>query len=164
MEDLAKRNKNYAVYLPSIQHHSAAAVVRSDLKLSKNPLPQKLTAADFNWLDPKNRYWHYHAGLASAAVFKDKSSENAVCQRDPTTILVGDSGGFQIGTGALGDIKQWKGKAYTAQRIIDEWQASPIKQELLNWLDLNATLAMSIDMPLWVLKSDKSPFAKLSKQ
>lgn len=164
MENLARRNKDYAVYLPSVQHHSAAAVVGDDGGLSKNPLPAGLKATDFNWLNPKNKYWHYHAALASAATFKDKSTRNAICERSPKNIIVGDSGGFQIGTGAMGDIKHWKGKKYTAQRIIDEWTASPIKSELLKWLDLNATLAMSIDMPLWVRKREESPFFKLSQQ
>lgn len=164
MENLAKRNKDYAVYLPSVQYHSAAAVVGDGTSMSKHPLPAGLKAADFNWLNPKNKYWHYHAALASAAVFKDKSTSNAICERSPKNIVVGDSGGYQIGTGALGDTKHWKGSKYTAQRIIDAWNESSIKGELLKWLDLNATLAMSIDMPLWVRDREESPFFKLSKR
>lgn len=164
MENLTVRNKDYALYLPSIQHHSASAVVGYDAALSQKPLPAGLSAADLNWLDPNNRFWHYHATLASAASFKDKSPVNSVCHRSPNTILVGDSGGYQIGTGALGETKDWKGKKYTAQVIIDAWKASSIRRDLLTWLDTNATLAMSIDMPLWVLKNEKSPFFKLTKQ
>ena len=164
MEDFAVRNKDYALYLPSIQHQSALAIISGGTELSPNPLPAGLTADDFNWLDSNNRFWHYHATLASAARFKDISPLNAVTHRSASTILLGDSGGYQIGTGALGETKDWKGKKYTAQKIIDAWKASNIKHELLSWLDANATLAMSIDMPLWALKNEKSPFSNLSKQ
>lgn len=162
MRNLAQQAADYAIYVPSMQFASAANIAGADLSLRRSGLPYGLKAADFNYLDPTNRYWHYHAALASAANFEQQHGRNAIAQRDECNLILGDSGGYQIGTGALSEIKRWL--RLEPDEIIAKWRDSTIKSRFLSWLDDNSTLAMSIDMPLWVVGNEKSSFGKLTKQ
>ena len=162
MQNLAQQAADYAIYVPSMQFASAANIAGADLSLRRSGLPYGLRAADFNYLTPSNRYWHYHAALASAANFEQQQGRNAIAQRDECNLILGDSGGYQIGTGALSEIKRWL--RLEPDEIIGKWRDSTIKSRFLSWLDDNSTLAMSIDMPLWVVGNKKSCFGRLTKQ
>lgn len=90
-----------------------------------------------------------------------------VSQRNKAeTIVVGDSGGYQIGTGKLKAISSWKAHAKDPSTIYAMWQRdTEIKDRILRWLDRYCDYAMTLDMPLWVLNNPKattSPFAKLT--
>lgn len=169
MENLTARVKDFAIYTPSIQLHSALRIEGSS-QMREGNLPRSLKAEDFNFLDPNNRFWHYKWALASAGAFKYETRPNAITARSPSTIIVGDSGGFQIGTGALEEIKSWKKLRNKPKNVIDLWRADRnIKQSIVEWLDLHCDYAMTIDIPLWVneLKKGKrgsSPFSLCGTQ
>lgn len=166
MDDLTKRIQDFAIYLPSMQLHSAVRIEGTSL-MRENILPCKLKPEDFNYLDPNNQYWHYKWALASAGVFKNEKHGNAITQRNAKSLILGDSGGYQIGTGALEELKTWKKLRNKPQQVIDLWRADTnIKKGIVDWLDLHCDYAMTIDIPLWVNELNKngkpgnSPFSQ----
>lgn len=158
MDDLSQRANNFAIYTPSVQTHSASRIMKGCV-LRNGDTPRNLKAEDFNFFNPHNKYWSYKWILATAGHFKDESKPNIVTHKHQSAFVLGDSGGFQIGKGTLGETKKWKRYANQPQTIIDLWTNSSIKREIIEWLDLNCDYAMTIDMPLWV--KDKGNEASL---
>ena len=63
------------------------------------------------------------------------------------TIIVGDSGGYQIGKGILKfDWENFKGKSANAMR-----------DKILHWLELTADWSMVLDIPSWASDATHSP-------
>ena len=82
-----------------------------------------------------------------------------ISHRQPGSWVLGDSGGFQIGTGALTGFE-----APTADEVAALWRRSSYREDILRWFELNCDYAMTLDMPLWVTlaKYAESPFHKCS--
>jgi hypothetical protein len=99
--DISPRWDNFALYLPSIQKQYAKAAY-STSKLQR-PMPDSLTMKDLNFLNPKSKLWHYKYALYSAGQFKiGENKADIVTNRDKaSTIILGDSGGYQIVKGTL---------------------------------------------------------------
>jgi hypothetical protein len=91
---------------------------------------------------------------------KGSAEPNIVSHRQPGSWVLGDSGGFQIGTGALKESKQATGPDHAAAL----WRRSTYREAVLRWFELNCDYAMTLDMPLWVrlAKYAESPFHKCS--
>jgi hypothetical protein len=159
--DLTPRWKNFAVYLPAMQYHYASAVGSN--KLIKNrDFPAGIKLTDLDFLNPKSKLWHYGYALYSAGQFTDASPKACcVTNRDRNkTIVLGDSGGFQIGKGTLKGTEHFK-KAKTSAEIGAMWRDSvDIRRWIVQWLETHSDYAMTIDMPLWAkLPSNKNtPF------
>ncbi len=81
MENLTARARPYALYFPSLQIGSAESLVMTAAQWQSSPLPAGLQPADFNYLEPQNRFWTYGYALASAEVFRT-SNRNAVTNRN----------------------------------------------------------------------------------
>ncbi|MFU8864637.1 MAG: hypothetical protein ACNA7O_12045 [Rhodobacterales bacterium] len=170
-ENLTARNKNYAVYLPSLQTGYAQFPFRCADTVREGQLPKGLKLEDLDFLNPASGLWHSKYALYSAGHFSQAQIRvpDMVSQRSkPDTIVVGDSGGYQIGTGKLKAVSSWKAHAKDPSKIYAMWQRdTEIKDRILRWLDRYCDYAMTLDMPLWVLYNPKaatSPFAKLSAQ
>jgi len=161
MNNLYQQAKDFAAYTPSMQLHSAQRIIKDTVSGREDNMPAGLTMRDFNYLDSSNRYWSYACCLATAAQFKN-CDKNAVAHADPaSTFILGDSAGYQIGTGALEEIKPWRRLANSPQTVMALWRESKVKSEILDWMEINCTFAPSLDMPLWVRNEDsgnKSPF------
>ena len=65
-----------------------------------------------------------------------------------TSFVMGDSGGYQVGTGALPDIKGWAKHAKDPTTISTLWRSSRVKEDILRRLDSHCDYAMTLDMPL----------------
>jgi len=171
-EDLTARYKDYAVYLPSLQQQYAAYPLRSSATVRDGELPSKMQMKDLNFLDPKSSFWHCKYVLYSAGQFDQAhiSKPDIVSTRDQAnTVVIGDSGGFQIGTGKLPAVAHWAKDAKDPNVIYHRWlNQRSIRDRVLRWLDRYSDYAMTLDMPLWILNEKKaqksSPFAKLSAQ
>ena len=166
-ENLSKRASDYALYLPAIQANSAGKLADPRAKLGDATRSLRLTAAELNWLEPSNRNWSYNWCLASAGHLAKEKKDNAITNRHPSTVVVGDSGGYQIGTGALAELKEWLQYQSDPAAVIKLWRASNVRRDIIRWLDLNCTYAMTIDMPLWVgmpKNAKNSPFHRCSEQ
>ena len=165
--DLTPRWNNFAVYLPAMQYHYASAL--NDNKLIKGrEFPSGIKLTDLDFLNPKSKLWHYGYALYSAGQFSDaRPKACVVTNRDrEKTIVLGDSGGFQIGQGTLKGTEHYK-KAKTSAEICQMWRDSgDIRKRILLWLDMHSDYAMTIDMPLWARlpQFKHTPFHKCSVQ
>jgi hypothetical protein len=163
--DLTPHWDNFAVYLPAIQKGYAKAAYK--LGDRDRVMPQGITTKDLNFLNPKSKLWHYGYGLYSAGQFKiGEQQADIVTNRDAATIILGDSGGYQIGKGtlqgftALKDLKK-------AEDVCAAWSnAVELKTWIVNWLETHSNYAMTIDMPLWAKQpqNSKTPFHKCSTE
>ena len=166
--DLTPRWENFAVYLPSIQYSYAAAVVSDSKRDKSRPFPEKLKMTDLNFLNPKSKLWHYGYALYSAGQFTSVAPKScAVSNRDKSkTVILGDSGGYQIGSGTMKGLEGLK-RLKTGAEICDAWRSKKdVMRWIVNWLDTYSDYAMTIDMPLWSkLEARKSsPFHKCSTE
>ncbi|MDQ2082965.1 hypothetical protein RA307_22500 [Xanthobacteraceae bacterium Astr-EGSB] len=149
---------NYALYLPALSKDLGEYVVRDE---SGRDIDLKATPLDLNFLNGDSKLWTYKWCLASAGYFAGSKRSNAVTQRDPAhSWVLGDSGGYQIGTGALRKAKAWGTFARNPDRIGRLWRESGVRGEFVRWLDANCDYAMTVDMPLWArnAKYSSSPF------
>lgn len=162
--DLTPRWNDFAVYLPAIQTwYSTMVHSRSDRHRKRaRPFPNDLKLPDLDYLNPKSKLWHYGYGLYSAGQFTTFAPRAcSVTNRDKSaTTILGDSGGYQIGMGALHGTKHIKNER-TADGVVRAWsQCGDVREGLMIWLEANSDYAMTIDMPLWsrTAPNSKSPF------
>jgi hypothetical protein len=163
--DLSPRWENFAVYLPAMQFHYANAV-NNTKPVKDREFPAGIKMSDLDFLNPKSKLWHYKYALYSAGQFNDASPKACcVSNRDrDNTVILGDSGGFQIGKGTLKGTEKFK-KTNSANEICEVWRNSgDIRKRIVNWLDANSDYAMTIDMPLWArdAANKDTPFHKCS--
>ncbi len=163
--DLTPRWDNFAVYLPAMQFPFASAVA-SNKALGDREFPKGIKLQDLDFLNPKSKLWHYGYALYSAGQFTDaRPRACSVTNRDrANTLVLGDSGGFQIGKGTLKGTEHFK-KAKTADEVCQMWRDSgDVRKRIVRWLDAHSDYAMTIDMPLWAREpaNAKTPFHKCS--
>jgi hypothetical protein len=167
-KDLTPRWKDFAVYLPAIQFPFASTVDSDKNRDKKRPFPKGISLRDLDFLNPKSKLWHYGYGLYSVGQFAD-ASPKACCvvnRVKSSSIILGDSGGFQIGNGTLKGTEHFK-KTKTSAELIEVWRNSgDIRKRIVDWLNNNCDYAMTIDMPLWARDPSKSktPFHKCSDE
>ena len=145
--NLTETNKDYAVFLPAI------SFIYADL-LSKNAeekygdrvpplLPNGLDSLKFLYEDKAmfNYKWGlYSAGHAKLDIEKSKVQEAFVQDRPrDKTIILGDSGGFQVAKGILKF--DWK-NFFTPGGKNDK-----IRMDILRWLEHTADWSMCLDIP-----------------
>jgi hypothetical protein len=156
-ENLTAQLDNFALYLPALGQRYCEYVVGR----SKKHLPSGLRPVDLDFLNPDSRLWRYKWCLASAGCFAYSDKPNAITRRKPnSSCVMGDSGGYQVATGALKDLSGWPSLARKTDEIAGLWRNSDVKARTLHWLDAHCDYAMTLDMPLWVKlpKYKTSPF------
>ena len=158
-----ERCEQYALYLPSLQKAFAKGAYSSTPK--NRAMPKDVTLKQLDFLNPKNKLWHYKYALYSVGQFKvGEQQTDIVTNRNKDTIILGDSGGFQIGKGTLAGYTALK-NVKSADEVCRIWSNdTTIKSWIVNWLETHSDYAMTLDMPLWAqLPSNKaSPFHKCS--
>ena len=163
--DLTRRYDNYAVYLPAIQKPFAKATYKKGK--ADRTLPDNLTLRDLNFLNPNSKLWHYGYGLYSVGQFAvNERTADIVTNRESGVIVLGDSGGYQIGKGSFPGFDKLKGYR-TGDAIAGAWRdAVSVKRWILEWLEMHSNYAMTIDMPLWAKlpAQSKTPFHKCSTE
>jgi hypothetical protein len=169
-EDLTSRYNGYSVYLPSLQQGYAAFPFRARKSVRNGNLPKGLRLEDLDFLNSSSRLWHCGYTLYSAGQFTKAqiTTPDMVSNRSSGTVVVGDSGGYQVGTGKLPAVSRWAEDAKQPDVIYRRWlNQRSIRDTILRWLDRYSDFAMTLDMPLWVTtekKSSSSPFANLTTQ
>ena len=157
-DNLTAKQLDYAVFLPAISGFYATFVGKQ-----RDPVngpyvdPARLPAGIpdmemMNWLNSQQglfpyKWSLYSGGHANLDLTKQDWSEDMVRNRDPNTIMLGDSGGFQIAKGWWeGD---WKANSGCAQ-------AQKKRSQVLTWLDSISTYGMGLDIPTWVIHDKKA--------
>lgn len=168
-ENISDQYNNCAIYLPSLQKSYAAFPFREATSVRDGDLPKGLSLADLDFLNPASNLWNCKYVLYSAGQFDRAQirTPDMITERKPGTVVVGDSGGYQIATGKLKTLKGWTQYADDPNYIARRWSTEVhIRDRILRWLDRYCDYAMTLDMPLWLLNEPKaqknSPFAKLS--
>jgi len=155
--DLDPRNKDYAIFLPSISGFYNTFISKQQ---QEEYVPQDRIPAEFehgiegmNFLNKEKAYFHYSHALYSAGhaqldLTKSYVQEAMVQQRDkPNTFILGDSGGFQIGKGVINfDWQRFWEKQGDAGYV---GTADKTRMAILNWLEFTADYSMILDIPSW---------------
>ena len=157
-DNLTAKQLDYAVFLPAISGFYATFVGKQ-----RDPVngpyvdPARMPAGIqdmemMNWLNDQKglfpyRWSLYSGGHANLDLTKQDWSEDMVRNRDPNTIMLGDSGGFQIAKGLWeGD---WKANSNCPK-------AQKKRKAVLTWLDSISTYGMGLDIPTWVIHDKKA--------
>jgi hypothetical protein len=155
--DLTPLQKDYAVYLPAISSFYSTYV---DKQRKEEFIPKDRIPAGFdrgiegmNFLNPEQGYFYYKYGLYSAGhaqldIEKSLNQELMIQQRDRAkTMILGDSGGYQIGKGIIKfDWQDFEGPV-----------ANKVREKILTWLDVTADWSMMLDVPTWAADHIHSP-------
>ena len=155
--DLTPLQKDYAVYLPAISsfYSTYIAKQRKEEFVPKDRIPAGFDRGieGMNFLNPEQGYFYYKYALYSAGhaqldLTKTMDHDSMIQQRDRSkTMILGDSGGYQIGKGILKfDWLDFEGKA-----------ANKTRDDILNWLELTADWSMMLDVPTWACDHIHSP-------
>jgi hypothetical protein len=155
--NLTPLQKDYAVFLPAISGFYSTYVSKQQ---ANEYVPKERIPAGFdrgiegmNFLNPEQGYFTYKYGLFSAGhaqldLQKSLVQESMIQQRDrKNTMILGDSGGYQIGKGVLKfDWKDFEGP-----------KASKVRQQILEWLEVTSDWSMMLDVPTWACDHVHSP-------
>ena len=119
--------KDQAIYVPSVSAgYARDAIGRAGLRAMPDHLPKNL----LNFLDQTNEVFRISHAMASAGQFLDRNAPSMITTRDrKRTRIIGDSGGYQLATGKL-----------KIERDGD-------RLGILRWLEDNADIAMTLDVP-----------------
>jgi hypothetical protein len=155
--DLTPLQKDYAVYLPAISSFYSTYIAKQRLEkfIPDDRIPQGFDRGieGMNFLNPEQGYFYYKYGLYSAGhaqldLQKSLTQESMIQDRDRSkTMILGDSGGYQIGKGVLKfDWLNFEGP-----------EATKTRQKILEWLELTADWSMMLDVPTWACDHIHSP-------
>jgi hypothetical protein len=146
-KDLWTSNKDYAVFLPSI---SAIYARQQSDPTSRIPAGLKGGLRDLDFLDHKTNLFFYPISLYSSghSVWDLEQSdvvESMVQKRaKDKTVIIGDSGGYQIATGVLKWPWQKKPNQDDASWVKDK---DAIRMQILRWLEHSCDYSMVLDVP-----------------
>ena len=148
-------NQDAAIFLPSISSFYTKSLSKANLR--DGDVPQGLKSFDdLDFLDANtNVFWYpwalYSAGHAELDIAKGKVKERIFHNRDRSaTLIVGDSGGYQLSTGVL------KGKLSSG--AIDDLQLDEkgLRHKIMKWLEHSADYSMILDIPTTSITNTKS--------
>jgi len=155
--NLTPGQRDYAVYLPAISSFYGTYISKQRLEefvpLDRIPADFDRGIEGMNFLNAEEGYFTYKYGLYSAGhaqldLNKSLTQESMIQQRDrENTMILGDSGGYQIGKGVLKfDWLNFEGP-----------EANKTRQQILEWLELTADWSMMLDVPTWACDHIHSP-------
>lgn len=159
-------NPEYATYLPAV-NASYLNILKRKLPPGRR-FPAGITPQDLLfWED--NALWHYPYLLHSIGQYKVGTRPNPMLDRAQRkkSVLIGDSGGYQIGKGTLAGLSFIKKGVMPADDAVAAWRKERVAREWIrDWLTQQCDYSMTIDMPLWATGSSgvNSPFHRCSSQ
>ena len=147
-EDLGKKHQDWAVYLPAISGFYVTQLQKMDANPSEWRCPEGFEKGTqgMNFLDPENSYYHYPWGLYSDGhahldPVKSDEREPMVQGRDRSkTMILGDSGGFQLATGVIK--MDWSNA-----KDPNDPARTQFCNKILTWLEHTADWSMTLDVP-----------------
>ena len=138
-----KNQLKHAIYLPALQSSYARAVLKAPKKGQK--LPPNIAMSDFNFFDRNSNLFSVHAALYSAGTTSnylnppDCMVTTRVRGDAQDTLVIGDSGGYQIASGNL---------ALTNKK----------REDIYHWLTKYCDLAMTLDVPTGPMYEGKEDY------
>lgn len=155
--NLTPLQRDYAVFLPAISSFYSTYVAKQRLEefvpIDRIPKGFDRGIEGMNFLNAEEGYFTYKYGLYSAGhaqldLTKSMTQESMIQQRDRNnTMILGDSGGYQIGKGVLKfDWLDFEGV-----------KANKTRDDILNWLEQTADWSMMLDVPTWACDHIHAP-------
>jgi len=155
--NLSPLQRDYAVFLPALSSFYSTYVSKQQHEefVPKDRIPQGFDRGieGMNFLNPEQGYFTYKYGLFSAGhaqldLNKSATQESMVQRRNrANTMILGDSGGYQIGKGVLKfDWLDFEGP-----------KANKVRHSILEWLEHTADWSMMLDVPTWACDHVHSP-------
>lgn len=145
----------WAVFLPAISSAYSIYIGKQRFDPQYVPPARMPTAIpdmeQLNFLNDQKGEFHYRwalysAGHADLNIAKPSARDDMVRTRNPNTIVLGDSGGFQIAKGVWeGD---WKNP--------NDPKSSKKREQVLVWLDSISDYAMILDIPAWIVRDPEA--------
>jgi hypothetical protein len=157
MRDLTHHKQDYATFLPAISGFYTSMLDSCYNGKYNIPATFENGVDSLNFLDPDKGAFFYNTALYSAGhaqldiekcINPSAPIDRMIHQRDKNkTMLLGDSGGFQIGKGVLKfdwpNFYEKKGdKGYKGS-------ADETRLKILNWLEFTSEWSMVLDVPSW---------------
>ncbi len=159
-------SNDYAVFLPAVNSLYAEGLTKE--LPSDRRRPSGFAISDLEFWQSSSALWHHPHFLHSVGQYSvGKLPDNAVTRRATTEgVLIGDSGGFQIGSGTLKGIPGLQ-SGLDSSEACNVWrEAYEARCWIINWLETYTNYAMTLDLPLWANSEsgNSSPFHYCSKQ
>lgn len=139
-----------ALFTPSVSRNYVGYTSSYAEKMPGWRAPKGISkeGTELNFLDPDNGSWFYPAALTSAGhanlnidgsttldiregMFRNRNRDR--------TVIIGDSGGYQIGTGVLKF--DWKN--------FESAENNDLRLKILRWMESIADISMTLDVPVW---------------
>ena len=149
MRNLGKTQRDYAVYLPAISSFYVKQLDKMttrDKENSRCPEGFELGNEGLDFLKDKDSYYYYPLGLYSAGhaqldLNKADTDEPMIQNRDRnSTVILGDSGGFQVATGVIK--MDWANATDP-----NDPERLKLCEKILNYLEHTADWSMILDVP-----------------
>jgi hypothetical protein len=142
-----------AIFLPAISSFYSTYIgkQRHEEYVPKSRMPAGIPKMEMmNFLNDQeglfNYKWAlYSAGHANLDLTKEVPKEDMIRKRDPKTVLLADSGGFQIAKGVWE--ADWKNMDAQAQKY---------RSTVLKWLCQVSDYSMTLDIPTWIVNNPES--------
>jgi len=131
---------DHAIYTPALQTQYTTGVIK---KNTTRKLPKGAALKDLNFFEPNSKFFNLDAGLYSAGHFKNHNNPppcmviNRTRGTNQNTLVIGDSGGFQIASGLLGLTPQ-------------------IRENIYDWLITHCDVSMTLDVPTHSIDKNQS--------
>lgn len=153
--NLTTEQHDMAIFLPAISSFYSTYIGKQQADPTYVP-PERMPAGIpdmemLNFFNPSKGLFQYQWGLYSAGhanldLTKEVPKENMIRKRGAHTVLLADSGGFQIAKGV------WEA----------DWsdpncpRAEKYRSEVLKWLCQISTYSMTLDIPTWIINNPES--------
>ena len=155
-DNLTATQNDYAIFLPAISSFYAGYIGKErypdQVSTIGDRLPKGLgNMESMNWLNSKEglfpyKYSLYSAGHADMDLSKHVPKEDMVRNREADTIMLADSGGFQIAKGV------WPGQWADPK----DKNAEKKREQVIAWQMGIATHGMTMDIPTWTYLDKKA--------
>ena len=162
--DYTPGQEGWAVFLPAVStfyNNYIAKQISQRNYVEESRLPEKFEHGvdGLNFLKAKNTYFHYKYALYSAGhaeldLKKSAISDRMIRDRDKGTIVLGDSGGYQIGKGVINF--DWE------SFYVQDGKADKVRTQILKWLEETADWSMILDVPVWACDPPNNKRTKLN--
>jgi hypothetical protein len=151
--NLTAAQQDYAIYLPAISSVYSSHIGRQQKAayVDQTRMPQGIPDMEMlNFFNPSKGLFEYRWGLYSAGhanldLDKDVPSEYMIRNRGKHTLLLADSGGYQIASGVWE--ADWKNMDARAQKY---------RATVFKWLSQISDYSMVLDIPTWLVNNPDS--------
>lgn len=158
------KDKKFAI--PTTAVNSYGTGILDDVSETRQ-YPDGVDPSDLNFWSGDSKLFNHPFILNSAGMYRvGEWPNNAVTRANKKEVMIiGDSGGYQLGTGKLKGMPEF-GEELNAAQALERWDhaADRVRKWVVSFGESFTTHMMTLDHPLWLAvdPNSKSAFAKCS--